>query len=97
MLPLPENITVVTDMADLLWSVISRDRFGDRTVLGMIHRFGSGFQATVLADPVRTVIATTLSEAAALVADAGPGRGAGGGGGRTPPPPPPAGAAARSE
>jgi hypothetical protein len=77
MLPLPENVTVVTDMVDLLWSVVATDRFGDRATLGMIHRRGPGFEATILADPIRTVVAPTLSEAAALVADAGPARDAG--------------------
>jgi hypothetical protein len=54
MLPLPENVTVVTDMVDLLWSVVATDRFGDRATLGMIHRRGPGFEATILADPIRT-------------------------------------------
>ena len=70
-LPLDADLTVVTDLAELMWSVVRRDlRTGERTTLGMIQRRGTGFEVTVLGDPIRMISAKTLTEATAVVASA---------------------------
>jgi hypothetical protein len=75
-LPLPDNVALVTDMQDLLWSVVSRNpRTGERVVLGMVTRRGTGYEATVLGDPIQLIAVASLAEAAALMTNAGPDRG----------------------
>lgn len=74
-LPLAPDLTVVTDITDLMWSVVRRDiRTGERTTLGMIQRRRDSFEVTVLGDPIRMISASTLTEATAVVVSAGAAR-----------------------
>jgi hypothetical protein len=76
-LPLRDDVTLVTDMRDLMWSVVTRDpRTGEREVLGMVTRWGTGYEVTVLADPIRIVLVTSLDEAIALTTNTRPNQGA---------------------
>lgn len=70
-LPLPPDLTLVTDLAELMWSIVRRDiRSGDRTSVGMIQRRGEGFEVTVLGDPIRMISTSSLTESIAVVVSA---------------------------
>lgn len=66
-LALPPGITVVTDLADLMWSVLRTDvARGTRETVALIQRLGDRFEVTLLGDPIRLVAAATMTEATAV-------------------------------
>jgi hypothetical protein len=59
---------VVTDMDDLMWSVLrSNVASGTRETIALIQRLGARFEVTLLGDPIRLVAAATITEATAVV------------------------------